>query len=224
MNYSPSRMAAAAIALMTATTLAACSSGDDDGTAPATDVPVDVTASGVAPEEVQFRRVALAAMDADQAAQMVDDTVDIATLLAELNLEDSPSATEAVEWFSAGDCDATPVSTPEIATACSADGTEMFLMGPVAVDGTRVVEADYVENDDYGEAVNLTFDEAGTQALAALTEVATAGDGHPGQIAIIVEGEVISAPTVHSVIVDGQVSIVSGSDSEVLHAVAAALG
>ncbi|MDN4479681.1 SecDF P1 head subdomain-containing protein [Demequina muriae] len=130
---------------------------------------------------------------------------------------------EAADWFAAGDCAAEAPTGEGFAAACSADGSEIFLLGATALDGTDVESVEVTRDDETGDAVTLTFSEAGTQALADLTEEAV-GQPQPGnRIAIVVDGTVLASPVVQSAITNGLISVFGGTGDDVVQAIADAL-
>ncbi|WP_062135067.1 SecDF P1 head subdomain-containing protein [Demequina aestuarii] len=129
----------------------------------------------------------------------------------------------AADWFAAGDCAAPAPTGDDFVAACSADGSEIFLLGEAAVDGTDVESVEVTRDDDAGDAVNLTFSEAGTQGLTALTEAAVAQDEPGNRIAVVVDGTVLASPAVQSVITEGAISIIGDTGDDVAQAIADAL-
>lgn len=109
-----------------------------------------------------------------------------------------------------------PAEEPLI--ACSDDGTQRYILGPVEVSGDEITDATagLVSNQQgvsTGQwAVNIQFDGEGTDAFAAVTQRLFAfQQGTPqNQFAIVLDGEVISAPTTNAIISDGRPQI-SGS-------------
>lgn len=70
--------------------------------------------------------------------------------------------------------------------------------------GENVADA-YVSQNQYGNpAVGLSFDSEGSELFRVATEKALYKNGSNGQIAIVLDGEVISAPGVNSVIPNGK--------------------
>jgi preprotein translocase subunit SecD len=89
-------------------------------------------------------------------------------------------------------------------TACNAEGTGEYTLGPVALDNSDVQSADVTQNTTVGGwLVLITFDRAGAGKFHTLT--AAAASGAPahcqptpdcGAIAIVVDGTVVEAPSV----------------------------
>ncbi|HET8525109.1 MAG TPA: hypothetical protein VFM81_00570 [Actinomycetota bacterium] len=119
---------------------------------------------------------------------------------------------------SAPEWDTTDLTCPaEKAARCLADrGAEQvvapaadeskYLLGPVVVDGGDVVQATAREGPaSMGWTVDVQLSQEGSDALASATRAA-AGT----RIAIIVEGRVVSAPTVAAPITSGAVVVAGG--------------
>lgn len=88
--------------------------------------------------------------------------------------------------------------------ACDAEGVK-YLLGNAAVEG-GVVTATAVKGA-LRWTVALQLDDEATEALADLT---TQLVGSPTQVALVLDGEVLSAPTVASVIDTGQLQLAGG--------------
>lgn len=104
--------------------------------------------------------------------------------------------------------------------ACSQDGTSKFVLGPTEIEGTQVASANSaLETTSQGAVTNnyivqLSFNDQGAQKFAAVTK-RLAGLASSGQnrFAIVLDGLVISAPSVTEEISGGQAQI-SGSDAD----------
>lgn len=122
-----------------------------------------------------------------------------------------PSAPESVQFRSVikterGDCTATPAPAD---TACDSEGNR-YLLGKVELDGTRVTEVKAAAaQGDTAWIVNLSLDDEGSQSFARLTTELAAKTPPQNQLAIVVNGRVVSAPTVMSPITGGKVQISS---------------
>src|SRR4029453_14567523 len=83
--------------------------------------------------------------------------------------------------------------------ACARDGTEKYLLAPAAVDGGDVRSATASYATTVGTwIVDVSFTSRGQARFTALTEQALGG-----QVAIVVDGVVESAPTVQQRITGG---------------------
>ncbi|MFW7414074.1 SecDF P1 head subdomain-containing protein [Demequina sp. SO4-18] len=216
-----SRAATAALAITAATLIAAC--GAEEGGAVATTAGSSAAAepSAAARSTVEIRAVALAAPVADTSDPLRKDDIELGDMLADLGLDESPDTVEAAEWFTVGDCAADPVSSTDAAAACSTHSSEVFLLGPTALDGSHISGSELVEDDGSGDSLNITLTEAGTAAMADLTGAAVASPAPGNRIAILLDGLVISATTVKSVIDNGEVTIIG---DEHIRELAEALG
>lgn len=121
-----------------------------------------------------------------------------------------PSVPEAVQFrpvikTERGDCTATPA--PD-GTACDSDGNR-YLLGKVELDGARVTEVKAAAGQDLAWIVNLSLDDEGSQSFTRLTTELAAKTPPQNQLAIVVNGRVVSAPTVMSPITGGKVQISS---------------
>ncbi|AXH35927.1 protein translocase subunit SecD [Humibacter sp. BT305] len=107
-----------------------------------------------------------------------------------------------------------PADQPLI--ACSTDGSAKYILGPVEIDGSDISDATSgVATTQQGAStgqwvVDLTFDDQGTQAFADVTTRLFGLQGAQNQFAVVLDGNVITAPTTNAVITDGRAQI-SGS-------------
>lgn len=103
-------------------------------------------------------------------------------------------------------------------TLCDQDGTTMYALGPVAIDGehldsvaaSTLAGASGVDSGTW--AVNLVFDDQGTQALADITQRAVGQTPPLNQFAMVLDGRVLSAPAVLAAITNGKPQITGGFD------------
>lgn len=120
-----------------------------------------------------------------------------------------------------GDPNREPLPTDEAAIVCDPNQGVKYIVGPVEVPGTDIADADYgLVNTATGVstnqwAVNLTFNNAGTDAFREVTQRLTPfQEGDPRkQFAIVLDGMVVSAPQSQAVITDGRAQI-SGNFTE----------
>lgn len=102
--------------------------------------------------------------------------------------------------------------------ACDPQGNAKYILGPVEIPGTDIEDASYAPatnsqgNATGGYAVNLQFNEQGTETFKQLSErlygYGQGGQQDPrSQFAIVLDGSVVSAPTMNSVISDGKAQI-----------------
>lgn len=97
--------------------------------------------------------------------------------------------------------------------ACSDDGKSKFILGPVEVPGKDVKDAEfgYVTGSNGAQtsepAVNLSFNSDGTSKFRKVTERITSLPQPRNQFAIVLDGQVISAPVSQAIISDGHAQI-----------------
>jgi protein-export membrane protein SecD/preprotein translocase SecF subunit len=99
-------------------------------------------------------------------------------------------------------------SPEEPLVTCDRTGSARYLLGPVAVAGTEVSEAFAgIPQGGVNWQVSLDFTGAGADAWFETTSALTTLPPPQNQIAIVLDGLVVSAPVVQSAIPDGQTSI-----------------
>ncbi|MEV0264189.1 protein translocase subunit SecD [Streptomyces sp. NPDC050617] len=96
--------------------------------------------------------------------------------------------------------------------ACKKDGTAKEILGPVAVEGTDVNGASAVFDSQRGQGwiVQLKFTSGGSKKFAAVTGKLAGQQPPQNQFAIVLDGEVVSDPSVSQSIAGGEAEI-SGS-------------
>ncbi|MEX3508219.1 protein translocase subunit SecD [Kocuria carniphila] len=138
---------------------------------------------------------------------------------------------ELVKEFESLDCAAQrpqeerKAQDPEKAVvACDPANNAKYILGPLEIPGTDIDDASYgMANNQQGMstgqyAVNLQFNSEGTETFKELSErlyqIGQAQQGDPrSQFAILLDGTVISAPSMNAVINDGSAQI-TGSFTE----------
>jgi preprotein translocase subunit SecD len=92
--------------------------------------------------------------------------------------------------------------------ACSEDGAAKYLLAPVAVDGANIADATAgIPPNELGWAVQLRFDSEGSKAFADTTQTLFGQSPPQNQFAIVLDGQVVSAPRVNEPILGGSASI-----------------
>ncbi|MDO4919472.1 protein translocase subunit SecD [Kocuria sp.] len=102
--------------------------------------------------------------------------------------------------------------------ACDPESNAKFILGPVEIPGTDIADASYAQATNSqghatgGFAVNLQFDDQGTRTFKDLSErlygLSQGGQQDPrSRFAIVLDGSVVSAPTMNAVITDGKAQI-----------------
>ena len=125
-----------------------------------------------------------------------------------------PSDASAQQLFATVDCTDAKVreslsaldKTDQTIVACSNDGTAKYLLAPAKVLGTAVKSAS-ASLAQQGWQVNLTFNGSGTKAWADLTTKVTNLQPPQNQVAIVLDGQVVSAPRIIEPILGGNAQI-----------------
>ncbi|GAA0464908.1 protein translocase subunit SecD [Streptomyces sp. NPDC046215] len=100
----------------------------------------------------------------------------------------------------------------DVIVACKKDGKAKEILGPVAVEGTGVKDADAVFDTQRGQGwiVQLKFTSGGSKKFADVTGQLASKQPPQNQFAIVLDGEVVSDPSVSSSISGGQAEISGG--------------
>ena len=93
--------------------------------------------------------------------------------------------------------------------ACDRSGGSKYILAPAEVLGTQVSKADSGIDTQAGNiwTVSLTFNGEGTKAFAALTSRVTSLPSPQNQVAIVLDGLVVSAPSINEAIPSGNAQI-----------------
>ncbi|MBT2385576.1 protein translocase subunit SecD [Streptomyces sp. ISL-11] len=104
----------------------------------------------------------------------------------------------------------------DVIVACKKDGQSKEILGPVAVEGTGVKDADAVFDSQQGKGwiVQLKFTSGGSKKFADVTGQLATKQAPQNQFAIVLDGEVVSDPSVSSSISGGQAEISGGFTQE----------
>ncbi|RIX28049.1 protein translocase subunit SecD [Amnibacterium setariae] len=128
-------------------------------------------------------------------------------------------ANEFENYRCAADNEPAKVKATVPLVTCDDTNTQKYLLGPVEVPGTNISGAtaglaQTSQGATTGEwVVNLTFNGTGTRQFAQISERLVALQGVQNQFAILLDGKVISAPTMNAAITNGKAQI-SGSFTE----------
>ncbi|MFI2077119.1 protein translocase subunit SecD [Streptomyces triculaminicus] len=109
--------------------------------------------------------------------------------------------------------EAAAASAPtDMIAACRKDGQVKEILGPVAVEGTNVSGASAVFDTQQGKGwlVQLKFDSAGAKKFAQVTGQLATKQSPQNQFAIVLDGEVVSDPSVSTSIGGGSAEISGG--------------
>ena len=131
---------------------------------------------------------------------------------------------ELQEQFAAAQCNdeladaAANAPSDEPLIVCNSEGTEKYILGPAEISGASLDDATASMEQVQGGAVTgrwqvvLTFDDEGGQTFADVTTrlMGYPQDSAQNRFAMVLDGEVISAPTVNSVIPNG-IATITGS-------------
>ncbi|MDN3310500.1 protein translocase subunit SecD [Microbacterium oryzae] len=92
--------------------------------------------------------------------------------------------------------------------ACDETGSAKYLLGPLEMDGSSISDAQAVVDQQNGQwAVQLRFDGEGTKTFGEISQQLY-GQAQPANMfAFVLDGQVISAPTMDAVITNGRPSI-----------------
>ncbi|MFF4157895.1 protein translocase subunit SecD [Streptomyces sp. NPDC001678] len=96
--------------------------------------------------------------------------------------------------------------------ACRKDGSVKEILGPVAVEGASIKDANAVFDSQGGKGwlVQLKFNSSGAKKFADVTGQLAGKPSPQNQFAIVLDGEVVSDPSVSTSIVGGQAEISGG--------------
>jgi preprotein translocase subunit SecD len=103
---------------------------------------------------------------------------------------------------------------------CDVNGLSKFILGPVEVDGANIADASNgTVTSSTGAstntwAVNLEFDEVGTEGFSKVTQRLFPLELPRNQFAITLDGYVITAPTTQAVITNGSAQITGSFDRD----------
>lgn len=100
----------------------------------------------------------------------------------------------------------------ESVVACDPESQFKYALGPVAVEGKRIKEASAAIDPRgvEGWIVQMTFDGKGADQFGAITGQLAAKPAPENQFAIVLDGEIVSAPSVSTAISGGDAQISGG--------------
>jgi preprotein translocase subunit SecD len=122
--------------------------------------------------------------------------------------------------FQAYDCADTnndPANAPadQPLITCDPEGTVKYILGPVELDGSSISDATFgLQQTDGRWAVNLVFDGDGTQVFGEISQRLYGAEPPLNQFAFVLDGYVLSAPSMNGVILDGKPSITGSFTQE----------
>lgn len=135
----------------------------------------------------------------------------------------TPALQEAYDAFSCDQLDdtetnAAPAGEPLI--TCDNDRTEKFLLGPVEVEGADISDAQAgLKTTSTGVTtgewvVNLSFNGTGTESFSKVTTRLVPLESPRNRFAVVLDGQVLLAPTANDPINDGRAQISGGFTQE----------
>jgi preprotein translocase subunit SecD len=155
--------------------------------------------------ELRFRQV----LAESAGIASVPDTATAATPSAGVS-GDINSRYAALDCTIPANREGTGADTPaETIVACSREGGAKYILGPAEVLGQQVSEASAGFDPQSGVSwfVSLTFDGEGTKAFGAITNRVTSLQSPQNQVAIVLDGLVVSAPRINEAIPSGNAQI-----------------
>ncbi|HIW46744.1 MAG TPA: protein translocase subunit SecD [Candidatus Yaniella excrementigallinarum] len=108
----------------------------------------------------------------------------------------------------------------EAIVACDFETNSKYILGPVEISGDQIDSADYgMSQTPTGVSanqwvVNISFESEGTKAFQEVTQRLTGQSSPQNQFAILLDGQIVSAPASQAVIADGQAQISGDFDEE----------
>ena len=159
--------------------------------------------------ELRFRQVLATA--AGTAGTGIDTATPTTGVAADINAKFAALDCTNVENLQGTGADA-PTDT---IVACDRAGTSKFILAPAEVLGRQVSKASAGIDTQAGNqwTVSLTFNGEGTKAFGALTSRVTSLASPQNQVAIVLDGLVVSAPSINEAIPSGNAQI-TGSFSQ----------
>ncbi len=126
-----------------------------------------------------------------------------------------PSAQDVEEYLEYQCADDFPDVSDQPLFACDEEGSAKYLLGPVLLGGEHVTNATAgIPQGQLGWVVSLSFDAEGAELFADATEGLSLKQSPQNQFAIVLDREVVSAPSVSERIPGGQAQISGGSINE----------
>ncbi|GAA2035481.1 protein translocase subunit SecD [Yaniella flava] len=135
----------------------------------------------------------------------------------------TPELFEEFQGYDCSDPDANQIRdnlpADEAIIACDFEMGAKYILGPMEISGDQIDSADYgmastptgVSSNQW--VVNIAFEEQGSEAFREVTQRLTGMEPPQNQFAILLDGQIVSAPTSQAVILDGQAQI-SGNFNE----------
>ncbi|WP_430592912.1 protein translocase subunit SecD [Humidisolicoccus flavus] len=133
----------------------------------------------------------------------------------------TPEIQEKFDTLVCADIDNTVIAPEdEVLVTCSNNGTERYILGPVEVEGAQITDATAGPATSAqgistgGWAVNLQFNNQGTDEFYKVTQRITSLEEPRNRFAVVLDGTVIIAPSSNAIISDGRAQITGGFTQE----------
>jgi preprotein translocase subunit SecD len=129
----------------------------------------------------------------------------------------TPALQAAYLAYDCANPDNDPASEPadQPLITCEDDGSVKYILGPVELDGSAIDDATNGLNPQNGQwTVNLNLDDEGTQIFGQISQRLYAAQAPLNQFAFVLDGGVLSAPSMNGLILDGNPSISGSFDQE----------
>jgi preprotein translocase subunit SecD len=98
---------------------------------------------------------------------------------------------------------------------CEADGSAKYILGPVELDGSSISDATNGLNTQNNQwAVNIIFNGEGTETFGQISQRLYGETSPRNQFAFVLDGLVLSAPSMNAVILDGKPQITGNFSQE----------
>lgn len=98
---------------------------------------------------------------------------------------------------------------------CEADGSAKYILGPVELDGSAISDATNGLNTQTNQwAVNIVFNGQGTETFGQISQRLYGETSPRNQFAFVLDGSVLSAPSMNAVILDGKPQITGNFTQE----------
>ncbi|WP_159498663.1 protein translocase subunit SecD [Microbacterium sp. 18062] len=129
----------------------------------------------------------------------------------------TPQLQAAFQAYNCADPANDPANAPtdQPLITCDASGTAKYILGPVELDGDSISDASAgVVQTSGAWAVNIVFNGEGTEAFAAISSRIYPLTAPLNQFAFVLDGAVLSAPSMNAIITDGKPQITGSFTQE----------
>ncbi|MDF2492006.1 MAG: protein-export rane protein SecD [Microbacterium sp.] len=122
----------------------------------------------------------------------------------------TPALQAQFQAYNCADENNDPANAPadEPLITCDATGTAKYILGPVELDGESISDASAgVVQNSGAWAINIVFNGEGTEDFAAISQRIYPLTTPLNQFAFVLDGDVLSAPSMNAIITDGKPQI-----------------